>query len=45
MSDNQYRVSFDIACMKALRKVPSKVMERFHDMVLKLDTLMPMTGR
>ena len=36
MSDTQYRVSFDIACMKALRKVPSKVMERFHDMVLKL---------
>lgn len=36
MTDTQYRVSFDIACMKALRKVPSKVMERFHDMVLKL---------
>lgn len=36
MTEAQYRVSFDIACMKALRKVPSKVMERFHDMVLKL---------
>jgi superfamily I DNA/RNA helicase len=36
MTDTQYRVSFDVACMKALRKVPSKVMERFHDMVLKL---------
>lgn len=36
MTEPQYRVSFDVACMKALRKVPSKVMERFHDMVLKL---------
>lgn len=36
MTETQYRVSFDVACMKALRKVPSKVMERFHDMVLKL---------
>lgn len=36
MTETQYRVSFDVACMKALRKLPSKVMERFHDMVLKL---------
>jgi superfamily I DNA/RNA helicase len=36
MSQSQYNVSFDVACMKALKKVPSKVMERFHDMVLKL---------
>ncbi len=36
MSNNQYRISLDIACIKALRKLPSKVIERFHEMVLKL---------
>jgi len=35
MPDSDLRISFDIACMKALRKAPTKVFERFHDMVLK----------
>ncbi len=36
MTETQYRIAFDVSCMKALKRVPSKVMERFHDMVLKL---------
>jgi superfamily I DNA/RNA helicase len=36
MAEHDLRVSFDVACMRSLKKVPSRVFERFHDMILKV---------